>query len=315
MTENSIKTAYIGLFLGIVLFGGVFRSLAGCNLANSSGSVNVTIGAFSRVCPGTGHEKSVTITTSPVLPSGESITLSLTRVSGDEGSAVFVSTGTATRTITGTGTGTGVTTIKIRGTQQSWGSGATAAPNNMKLKTTVTGGNGTVCAHRVFTICAHPTAFRQTPGTMLSGGKLRFIYDWDSESGRINDLDHVWVGEHVTYSDGGVHVGAGRPWKGNDADPTIMNSRTVMNGNHSSFVDTHIPPSGLPSAGPTDSYTATQHYGYRCLRCTPGAVDDTLGWQTNLMGPITISRSVYLDDTTWYYKAEKSGVVNPVPLP
>ena len=82
-------------------------------------------------------------------------------------------------------------------------------------------------------------------------------------------------------------------------------------------VDNHSPPGGLPTAGPADSYTATQHYGYRDFRSDPAAVDGTLGWQVQLLGPIPIVRRVYLDAATgnWFFEATKAGVTATAILP
>jgi hypothetical protein len=68
------------------------------------------------------------------------------------------------------------------------------------------------------------------------------------------------------------------------------------------------------SSGPADSYTATQYYGYRCLRCNPGAVDNTLAWQKNVLGPIVISRFVEMSDGAWRYRITKNGYESTVLL-
>jgi hypothetical protein len=284
------------------------KNLSGDVLGQDSLTViHVDIAEFDRVVPRAGNEKLVVVTTTPSpLVAGVSVSLSIARTSGDDGAATITDPSSATITAT--------RTIKIRGDQQSWGSGSTAAPDNMELRATFSGGAAPFDTE-AFTVCAHVENFRQTAASAQPGGVLHFEYSWDSDSGNIADLDRVWFGEHVTYSDGGIHVGVDRPWNANSPNPTILPSRSTMSGTWGAAQDNHSPPGGLPTAGPADSFTATQHYGYRCLRHNPGAVDNTLGWQQNVMGPIGISRFVEMVGTNWQYRIVKSGLVNTEPLP
>jgi hypothetical protein len=144
-----------------------------------------------------------------------------------------------------------------------------------------------------FSVAAIPENWRQTAVRRLADGVVQFDYAWDSDSGVLADLDQVWIGEHVTYSDGGRHVGAGRPWRGNNTDPTILPARAPGGLAVQGVArDTHSSPGGLPIAGPADSYQATQHYGFHDYRTDNRLDDNTLGWQINLDGPIVIERFV-----------------------
>jgi len=155
---------------------------------------------------------------------------------------------------------------------------------------------------------AHPCNFRQTHVSSW-GGILSFTYAWDSTSGNLADLSHVEVGEWVTYSDGGIHKGADRPWNKNDPDPT---QHWWAPGTDGGVVDTHY--ANSPDAGPADSYTATQYYGFKCQIC--GATFNLHGFTEDLLGPITISRYVeQLNDSSWQYRINKSGSQGVMPLP
>ncbi len=270
--------------------------------------IRVEIEEFARVRPRTGNEEEVDVTLAPSpLPDALSVSLSVVRVTGGEGAGDVVDP--AGRVITQT------TTIKVRGTQQSWGAGNTAAPNNMQLRATLSV-HTSPCDTENFTISAKPIKFHQTSVRKEVGGVLKFRYAWESDSGNLNDLDKIWLGEHVTYSDGGKHVGPNLPWKANNPDPTIKPARGITGATTGTGGDTHRPPGGrLPSAGPAASYTATQYYGFRDFRTDPGAVDNTLGWQTNLLGPITISRWVEEVGGNWRYRIEKSGTTHTQWLP
>ena len=153
---------------------------------------------------------------------------------------------------------------------------------------------------------AHPVNFREN-GESSWGGVLTTQYKWDSSSGDLNDLSEVQVGEYVTYSDNGQHVGNGRPWKQNNFNPTI---RWVA-GTAGGADDTHSSPAA--DAGPADSYTATQYYGYHCNKCRFAV--NAHGFHKDLMGPITISRYVELVNGIWQFRIVKNGATATKPLP
>ena len=155
---------------------------------------------------------------------------------------------------------------------------------------------------------AHPCNFHQT-NVISWGGVLTFQYEWDSTSGVLADLSQVQVGEYVTYSDGGVHVGPGRPWTGNDPNPT--QAGLWRPGTDGGLVDTHS--DNGPQAGPADSYTATQYYGFYCQKC--GTSVNLHGFHGDLLGPIPIVRCVELVNGSWQYRINKNGAQGVKPLP
>jgi len=179
-------------------------------------------------------------------------------------------------------------------------------------------------ASDAFRLTSIPVNFRQTNVSKRSNGNVIFTYMWDSDSGNVADLSQVWIGEYVTYSDGGIHTGPMpgdptkmRPWKKDNPDPTIVPKRTVKNGKDGLFGDIHLPPGGLPAPGPADSYTATQYYGFRDLRALGTNVDDTLEWQEPLLEAIQISRyvEIFLSfPMTWEYRFMKGSVTHTVTL-
>ncbi len=158
--------------------------------------LKVEIAEFDRVVPRAGNEKSVVVTTTPSpLPAGVSVALSIARTSGNEGAATITDPASATITQT--------TTIKIQGTQQSWGSGDSPAPNNMEIRATLTGGT-TPCDTEDFTVCAHPNAVQNGPAhspinTPTQAG-MQIAITVKSESGTDADLDKVMDSEVVSVS-------------------------------------------------------------------------------------------------------------------
>jgi hypothetical protein len=221
----------------------------------------------------------------------------------------FTINGGATADITTTGD------VHFRGTAQT----TPGNHNNLRVRVQVRGQD--TSRSDGFAVSTIPENWTQTAVRMLAGGVLQFDYSWTADSGNLADLDQVWIGEHVTYDDGGAHVGATRPWRGNNPDPTILPARapgglSVMGR----ATDTHSPPGGLPMAGPADMYTATQNYGFRDFRTENAPVDNTLGWQINLVAAIPIVRVV--ENTAappapamWRYTITKSGSMHMAPLP
>jgi hypothetical protein len=162
---------------------------------------------------------------------------------------------------------------------------------------------------------AHPVNLKQTKVT-TNGGILRFEYKWDSSTGDPNDLNRVWVGEHVTYPRNGITRQP--PWKGNFVNPTISPSRDANNGPDGGVVDSHYPPGTITWLQPPlcawpegwrtrDTVTSTQNYGYHCRICDSTPPDDSLGWQTSLIPAITITRYVEITGMGWRYRITKSG--------
>jgi len=163
-----------------------------------------------------------------------------------------------------------------------------------------------------FAVCAHPTNSRETLRRADPGAILHFEYAWESDSGDLAHLDQVLWGEHVSY--GGIpapNPPFTDPGWGTVSDPTVLN----VPGVDGVAQDNH---GNLPmSAGPADSWIATQHYRYRCARCVPdgaSADENDVSWGTIVMGPITISRLVE-NVGGWRYRITKQGISATRPLP
>jgi hypothetical protein len=228
--------------------------------------------------------------------------------------------GNGTVSINGSGANTPVD-ITSSGTVMLSGAAQTAPGGHAgNLKLTVQVDAQKTVQSTGFSVSAIPVSFTQTSARDIGGGVLQFVYTWQSDSGSLADLGQVWIGEYVTYSDGGTHVGPGRPWKGNNPDPTITPPRAPGDGTLGTFTDTHSPSGGLPLAGPADSYTATQDYNFHDYRVDNRADDRTQAWAVTLVGPITITRRVYNSALpffapSWHYIVTKSGSSATAPLP
>jgi hypothetical protein len=240
--------------------------------------------------------------------SGQMVRLAAQNTSAANGN--FTINGGATADITTTGD------VHFRGTAQT----TPGNHNNLRVRVQVRGQD--TSRSDGFAVSSIPITWTQTSVADGGGGVIVFRYSWESDSGTLGDLDQVWIGEHVTYDDGGTHVAAGRPWRGNNPDPTILPARTPGGGGLSvSGVarDTHSPPGGLPRAGPADMYVATQNYGFRDYRTENAPADNTLGWQINLVPAIAITRVVENTGTAmapmWRYTITKSGSTVMAPLP
>ena len=243
------------------------------------------------------------ITVTPDLAgSGQSVTLAINGQNATNGSATIG--GAATADITTTGD------VNLSGTAT-----AQTAPGghagNLVLVVRVRGQD--TVSSQGFSVSSIPIKFKQTSGKDIGGGVLRFVYTWDSDSGQLADLNQVWIGEHVTYSDGGIHKGPHRPWREDSPDPTITPNRRPNSAGYptaGTFTDTHY--TFNPKAGPADSFTATQYYGFHDYRTDNRPADQSLGWQVNLTPAITISRfmeNIGSDEhPTWQYRITKSGV-------
>ena len=244
--------------------------------------IKVEIAEFDRVAPTQPTQIVVTTTPSP-LPSGCSISLVCETDAGTMGSA------TVSPTIINQ-----TTTVTITGGAQSWGTGASAAPNNIKLRAKLA---AYICAEESFTVCAHINNFHQTLGEPVDDGVLHFEYAWTSDSGALSDLDMVESGEHVTYDGVGSYYPPLPPfWLLPFNNPTDLNFSSSVGGiglddhGHYDF--------STPYA--TASFSGSQIYRQRCKRCAED-------WVT-LMGPLSIDRYVEVWGASWRYRIKKSGV-------
>jgi hypothetical protein len=151
-----------------------------------------------------------------------------------------------------------------------------------------------------FSVRTWPSIFYQTESCLSGDGSyLYFQYSWESESGNRNHLYQLQMGEHVIEP----HEWNRPPYT--DTDRPIDYKLWPSAGSDPAMGDTighwgFYPSSQLISA----SFTVTQYLLFR---------DPILDVEQVLMGPISISRSVWQDelDTFWYYKASKSGFSCP----
>ncbi len=175
----------------------------------------------------------------------------------------------------------------------------------------------------VYAAHPHPTNYHQHSGTPYLDGRLEFEYRWDSTSGLKApdgignvDLDHIYVGEYVTYPDTAdpyippdppFYNGLNGDWS--FSNPTETPNTNVKNGNAGKLYDTHRGLSGFRNphkAGPF-SFTATQIYRFHCADC----MND--GEYEKLMGPLFITRKVEnitadYENGTWEYSVHKAGL-------
>ena len=156
--------------------------------------------------------------------------------------------------------------------------------------------------------CAYPVNFHQTIGRDGGGGRLLFEYEFDSSTGKLEDLTGCVVGEIVTYPGGNPFRYPSPPYAANGiANPTIIDVAAEFG-----FIsDVHGIPGGFMKPYVTSDVNSTQIYRYKCS-CRNN------GNYVNLTGPITIGRHVLESDPpdVWAYYIEKSGIralVEPLP--
>jgi len=203
--------------------------------------------------------------------------------------------------------------VKLRG---EGGDKQTAPGHAGQLQLTVQVGTQNTAHSNGFSVSAIPINFHQTAQSVQNGYKLHFEYAWDSDSGTLGDLNQVYMGEYVSYDNGGIVVGPGKPWTVPVPNPTITPSRATVKWGALGmfpFGDTHSPPGNpLPTAGPAATATGTQYYGFHDFRTDNRPDDQSHGWMVDLMGPISIVRTVVHDapptgPAVWLYIITKSG--------
>jgi hypothetical protein len=150
-------------------------------------------------------------------------------------------------------------------------------------------------------VCPVPTNFRQT-NVGASAGVLFFSYTWDSSTGNRADLADCTIHEHVTYPGSNPYSPPSPPFysQGQIPNPTILPDPPVPAtdegmGDIHSHAGTFSPFETPYSAA---SVTATQHYRYVCP-CANG------GQPVNLLGPLSITRSVSIVGSDWTYTITK----------
>ncbi len=194
------------------------------------------------VPPGKTYEVEVTVT--PPLEAGCSVALSIINGSADNGTAT-VSPASITKT----------TTVTVHG-------GAQTKPGNagqLKIQAKL---DGAVKAESAgFTVCAHPINYRDTLDHDIEGAGVVGVAvqdDWDSDSGRMADLNQTMIKELV-----------------DEPAPTVPPYHDDVFG-HSDYMDGHLPSVDShtihkPDPGPKADWTMSQLSIYKCKRC--GCVD------------------------------------------
>jgi hypothetical protein len=141
----------------------------------------------------------------------------------------------------------------------------------------------------------------------MGSGNLKFTYEWDSDTGNLDDLSQCSVREYVTYPGNGNYSWTSPPYaSGNSAtNPTVSNppfagtdGGVVDNNTHPGFVKTYV----------YNQFTATQKFQYSCANYNGGA------WQDFPLGPLSIVRTVQ-NVPPWQYSITKSGSTAIVNLP
>lgn len=230
----------------------------------------------------------VNITVTPNLAGGQSVTLVINGQSADNGSVTI--DGAATKNVTTKGV------VNLSGTAQTAPGGHAG---NLILAVRVHGQD--TVQSQGFSVSAIPVKFEEefpAAGNLPYPGWIMANYKWQSDSGDPRDLDQVWVGEVVHFSDGGDHITRipwGSPWRGNNLEPTVLpldpagNPR--KNGANSRFLEGDVisPPGGvrqedvknledartkLPTAGPADHYYIFQFYKFHDYRADNRPVPD-----------------------------------------
>ena len=159
----------------------VAGSGSGQGVRVSIGSVTRGSGLPNSLPPG--RSKTVWVSINPTLTSGN-VQFDVINGSSSNGKASI--TLYATRTSTGP--------IAVKGLSQ------TSPGSHGKLQICARL-NGAILADSSngFSVCAHPTNFRQTQGSADSYGNLVFWYQWGSDSGSLSALSEITLGEHVSY--------------------------------------------------------------------------------------------------------------------
>lgn len=268
-------------------------------------AISVNITPFARVPPTITIQVLVTTTPSP-LPAGYSVSLVCETDAGTTGSATVSPSSIS-----------GSTTVTITGGTQSWGSGDTPAPNNIKLKATR---NGHVYDTEDFTVCAHPinlcNILKQK--NMQYGFQVDVVWESDSGAGNCGHLDRCGLTELVQYpvysnppfgrrSDGATLPESGKSYRIPDypAESYIVGSACVRSG------DTHqLYPNCIRNPIVAGSAAISQKYQFICRRC------GSLNWNT--LGEFSITATIYPKQVNglvnFWFKLTKSGCYTGDPL-
>ncbi|MDR1290207.1 MAG: hypothetical protein LBK06_03305 [Planctomycetaceae bacterium] len=167
-----------------------------------------------------------------------------------------------------------------------------------------TSGNNPQTNWTTYTQCYHPENYRKTSGLPV-GATLVFNYAWDSPTGQLSDLAGCLVGEKVDYPGSSpAYSFPSPPFSVTVDNPTIKN----LPATSGSSVDNHGT-AGFKTPYVQSTVVATQNYRYHCEKCMAPSE-----W-TNLMGPLSITRSIKTVSTGgWEYEITKDGVTATLSL-
>jgi hypothetical protein len=168
--------------------------------------------------------------------------------------------------------------------------------------------NAPIPGNQGVTVIALPTNFRQTDVQDAGGGNLKFTYEWDSNTGNLDDLSQCSVREYVTYPGTGNYNWTSPPYdtSGNPtANPTVSNPPFA--GTDGGVIDNNLHP-GFLKPYVANQFTASQKFQYSCTNYQSGA------WQDIPFGPVAIIRTIQ-NSPPWTYSIVKSGSIASTNLP
>ena len=108
--------------------------------------------------------------------------------------------------------------------------------------------------------CAIPVNLRELRWK-ATGGKLQFLYTYESSTGKLADLASCLIWENVQYPGASPYVWPDPPWDDAWANPTVH--PMVKSGSQGRFVDDHLVPNWARTLAAAD-VKATQFYFYEC---------------------------------------------------
>jgi hypothetical protein len=157
----------------------------------------------------------------------------------------------------------------------------------------------------------------RTVGRDDGNGVLYFEYEWESESGNINDFlnQGLLIGEIVEYSGEGQNLTC-------QGQPCFCPFSPPYSGecvNNPYIEDQLLVGVGLPDEQKVYSsfvmpYQANVFYGEQHYRFRDPLLMSESEYET-LLGPFFIRRNVFLDNAVWKYRIEKDGVSAELILP
>lgn len=243
----------------------------------------------------------VTLTPSP-LPVSETVTLEISTKSGN-GSAIFED-GSNIKMISET------SVVEIRGVTNS------DQKDNIAIDAIY---KGSVISTERFSVRTYPVNIVKKVGRDDGNGIIYFEYEWESESGSVNDLldqgllygeivEYTGDGENIIYQGNPCFRPFSPPYSGDFVTNPYIKNQLIQGAR---FHDTHSPDSFTPFKEPyvSNVFIGKQHYRFR----DPLLMEEST--YENLLGPLFIKRNVFLDNGEWKFRIEKDGVISELILP